>query len=58
MTMVTNKLLVIAALSIALLVSSMLLTHLIYKLGFLQNKIEEQNKLLNCSNDGLILIKQ
>ena len=58
MTMVTNKLLVIAALSIALLVSSMLLTHLIYKLGFLQNKIEEQNKLLNGSNDGLILIKQ
>lgn len=58
MTMVTNKLLVIVALSIALLVSSMLLTHLIYKLGFLQNKIEEQNKLLNCSNDGLILIKQ
>lgn len=58
MTMVTNKLLVIVALSIALLVSSMLLTHLIYKLGFLQNKIEEQNKLLNCSNDGLILLKQ
>ena len=39
MTMVTNKLLVIVALSIALLVSSMLLTHLIYKLGFLQNKV-------------------
>ena len=58
MTMVVNKLLVIVALSIALLVSSMLLTHLIYKLGFLQNKIEEQNKLLNCSNDGFILIKQ